>query len=216
MDNNEAERQYRQADTTKKRSFDEIAKGFAAGTTSREQVLKGLAGTLLGGGLLAVAAGVAGAQANQSSGGSAVGGGGRRRKDRNGAGSGGDGGGGGAVCPPTCPGGSLTVAPTAQGECRCVAVSPGLKDPAFACGGRVNANGEGCCVCLFTVEGEGFCAVNARCDVITTPSVTECTSSGQCPSGRKCVFRSASIVDTLPAGGVCWPECHTTDGVDRL
>src|SRR5687767_1724605 len=163
MDNNEAERPYRQADTTEERSFDEMAKGFAGGPTSREQVLKGLVSTLLGGGLLALLPGAAGAKAHQSSGSSAVTGGDgrRRRKHHNGgdgrrrrkhhrggdrgrgdggggAGSGGDGSGGAGsgVCPPTCPGGTLTVAPTAQGECRCVPVSPGLQDPAFACGGR--------------------------------------------------------------------------------
>ena len=86
MDSNNAERPYRQADTTETRSFDEIVKELAAGTTSREQVLKGLVGSLLGGGLLALVSGGARAKAHQSSGGSAViGGGGRhRQKHQNG------------------------------------------------------------------------------------------------------------------------------------
>src|SRR5687767_6707996 len=66
-------------------------------------------------------------------------GGDRRRED--GGGGAGSGEAGSGVCPPTCPGGSLTVTPTAEGECRCVPVSPGFQDPAFACGGREAANG---------------------------------------------------------------------------
>jgi hypothetical protein len=141
-------------------------------------------------------------------------GGDRTRED--GGGGAGSGGAGSGVCPPTCPGGTLTVAPTAQGECRCVPVSPGLKDPAFACGGRVNANGDACCFCLFTVEGDGFCAVNATCETIADASVTECTSSSQCRSGRKCVFYNPNFAATLPAAGFCWPECHTTEDVNPM
>jgi hypothetical protein len=107
----------------------------------------------------------------------------------------------------------LTVAPTAQGECRCAPISPGLRDPAFSCGGRVGAYGDACCVCLFTVEGDGFCAINQWCDYIDLPSLTTCHSSGECGSGWKCIFRSADIVELSPAEGVCWPECHTTEGV---
>jgi hypothetical protein len=110
----------------------------------------------------------------------------------------------------------VTVAPTDQGECRCAPVSPGLRDPAFTCGGRVNENGDGCCFCLFTVEGEGFCAVNSACDTIASGSATECTSSGDCPPGRKCIPVQPNLVEPLPTGGVCWPECHTTEGVTEV
>jgi hypothetical protein len=108
------------------------------------------------------------------------------------------------------------VAPAAQEGCRCAAVSPGLNDPEFACGGRVNQNGDACCFCLFTVEGEGFCAVNTSCDVISASFVTDCTSSGDCASGWKCIYRNAALVEPRPAEGVCWPECHTTNGVDEV
>ena len=177
------------------------------------------------GGLLALVPGTAGANAHQSRGGRAGDdgdggdGGDDRRRKQPGGGAGAqrrkdhDGGRGRRVCPPTCPRGALTVAPTAQGECRCVPVSPGLRDPAFTCGGRVNATGDGCCFCLYTVEGEGFCAINGSCDLIDAGSITDCTSSGDCPRGRKCVVVNPSFGDTLPAGGVCWPECHTTEGV---
>jgi hypothetical protein len=238
METIEVERHNLPTDTTEKRSFDEIAKGFADGTASREQVLKGLVGALFGGGLLALVPGVAGAKAHQSSGSSAgVGGGGgrrqrhrggdgkrrthhrgeggRRRKHRSGEGSGG-GGGGGDVCPPTCPRGTLTVMPSAQGECRCVPVSPGLRDPEFACGGRVNANGDACCFCLFNAEGEGFCAVNTDCDIISSSFVTTCTSSGECAVGWKCVLDNPILVEIRPTEGFCWPECHATDGVDPV
>jgi len=224
MDNEEAESHYLQADTVEERSFDEMAIGFAGGTTSREQVLKWLGGTLLGGGLLGLVPGIAGAKANQSSGASAGDGGagrdGRRGKHRKGR----DGrlrskrhkGGGSGVCPPTCPRGSVTVAPAAQEGCRCVAISPGLNDPEFACGGRMNQNGDACCFCLFTVEGEGFCAVNTSCDVIAASFLTDCTSSDDCASGWKCVYSDPVLVEPRPSGGFCWPECHTTNGVSEV
>lgn len=221
MDNEEAESQYLRADTREERSFDEMARGFAGGATSREQVLKWLAGTLLGGGVLALVPSAAGAKTNQSSGESAGDGGegrdgrrakgrdGKRRKDRQVERS-------KRVCPPTCPRGSLTVAPADKEGCRCVAVSPGLNDPAFACSKRVNQNGDACCFCLFTVEGEGFCAVNTSCDEIAPSFVTDCTSSGDCASGWKCIYRDAALVEPRPATGVCWPECHTTNGVSEV
>ncbi len=170
------------------------------------------------GGLLALVPGAAAANPNQNRGGWAGDGrDGRRRKPhrrrtphRGGAGSGGA---GSSVCPATCPRGSVTVAPTAQGECRCAPVSPGLRDPAFACGGRVNANGDGCCICLFTVEGEGFCAVNTACDTLAGSLTKPCTSSGDCSSGWKCIFGTASFTQPVSAEGFCSPECHTTEGV---
>jgi hypothetical protein len=88
MDNEEAESQYLRAAASEERSFDEMARGFADGTTSREQVLKWLAGTFLGGGLLALGPSAAGAKANQNSGRSADNGGagrdGRRGKQHKG------------------------------------------------------------------------------------------------------------------------------------
>jgi hypothetical protein len=89
MNTGEVERHSLLVDTTETRSFDEIAKELAAGTTSRERVLKGLIGPLLGGGLLALVSGEARANAHQSSGGSAItGGGGRRRQKHQNGGDG--------------------------------------------------------------------------------------------------------------------------------
>src|SRR5215203_3672242 len=102
MENKAGERHSVPADPMVNRSFDEMAKGFAAGTTSRDQVLKGFVGALLGSGLLALVPGVAGAKGHRG------GGDGKGGKYHGG-------GGGSNVCPPTCPRGSVTVAPTAQG-----------------------------------------------------------------------------------------------------
>jgi hypothetical protein len=168
------------------------------------------------GGLLALVPGVAGAKANQSSSARADDGGDGMRRKHHRQGKHHTGGGGSRGCGRTCPRGALTVAPTAQGECRCVPVSPGLRDPDFTCGERVNRNGDACCYCLYTLEGEGFCAINAVCDVLAASSITDCTSSGDCPSGRKCVPVNPNLVENRPAEGVCWPECHTTDGVSPV
>ena len=180
------------------------------------------------GGMLALVPGVAAANANQRSGGRTDddGDGRRRRKRLSSADSwekhhDGDVRSaklskGRGVCRDTCPRGAVTVAPTEQGECRCAPVSPGLRDPEFTCGGRVNESGDGCCFCLFTVEGEGFCAVNTACDVLAASLVTDCTSSGDCPRGRKCIPVQPNLVEPLPTAGVCWPECHTTEGVSEI
>jgi hypothetical protein len=205
METNERARNSLQADDTEEPSFDEMAKGFADGTTSREHVLKWLGRTLLGGGMLALVPSMAGAGGHKN------GKDGKRGKHHGGGGKHHGSGGGGGACPATCPSGALTVAPTAHGECRCVAVSPGLRDPAFACGGRVNANGAACCFCLFNAEGEGFCAVNTDCDVFTGSFARPCTSSGECVEGWKCVLDTPILVETRPTAGSCWPECHATE-----
>jgi hypothetical protein len=62
MPSEDLDRHHDQKDITQEYSFDELAKGVADGTLSRLQVLKLLAGTLLGGSLLTMFAGPAKAQ----------------------------------------------------------------------------------------------------------------------------------------------------------
>src|SRR4051794_12377907 len=98
----EVERHEGYADSTAERAVDAMAKGFAGTTTSRQQVLKGLVGTLLGGGVLEFLPGGAGAKPRPSRGRSSSHGDGRRPNDH----GGGDdqethhGGEGNGVCPP--------------------------------------------------------------------------------------------------------------------
>ncbi len=118
-------------DITEEYSFDELAKGLADGTLSRRRALKLVAGALLGGSLLALFPGAAGAseasqESNLSVGG---GGGGRRRRRRRRRRRGGGGGGGGVGCPPN----TTLVAGQCCPEGR-------------ACGDICCAEGQGCLV----------------------------------------------------------------------
>jgi hypothetical protein len=164
-------------DIAQERSFDEMAKELANGTTSRGQALKWLMGTLLGGSLLALIPGTA--QAKQQ--------GGEQHHPHHHRG-------GGAGEDTCCPAGSFTTtAPTPQGECQCAPI-------AFAGGTQIPCNGRSCCLCTFTIEGEGFCLDG--CGPI--PAGTPCTSSSQCADPRtKCIVNANG-------GASCLPACPTT------
>jgi hypothetical protein len=161
--------------------LDDLTKALGHGTVSRGQTVK-LAGAALASALFGgVFAPPAGARSSS--------------RGRRGEGEDDDGDDSGHQHPGSshsrcCPPGSFrTTAPTPQGECTCAPI-------AFAGGTTVPCNGRSCCICTFTIEGEGFCLDGCQ----PIPAGADCISSSDCGDPRaKCVVNAHGGASCLPA-----------------